>query len=156
MLVRVGPDDWQDFRDVRLASLADAPHAFGAKLADWVEAGEDRWRARLADVPFTVVARSEGQGVGVVSGVSTGEHVELISMWVAPAHRGTGLAGRLVAEVVAWAAAQEQDTYLMVRDDNVRAIRAYERAGFSDLGIPEGHLTGAPPERRMHHPRHRA
>ena len=39
--VRVGADEWETFRDVRLASLADAPEAFGATYADWVDASED-------------------------------------------------------------------------------------------------------------------
>ena len=94
-LVRVGPDEWRVFREVRLASLADAPEAFGASYADWADASEDRWRSRLTDVPFTVVASVEGAGVGVVSGALSDHHVELISMWVAPGHRGTGLAGRM-------------------------------------------------------------
>jgi ribosomal protein S18 acetylase RimI-like enzyme len=148
-LIRLGPDDWQTFREVRLASLADAPYAFGASHADWVDADESRWRSRLTVVPFTVVSRAEGALVGVVSGVSSGEHVELISMWVAPGNRGTGLAGRLIGEVVAWAGARGQDTLLMVRDDNAPAIRAYERAGFTDLGVPADHPEDAPPERRM-------
>jgi ribosomal protein S18 acetylase RimI-like enzyme len=152
-LVRLGPDEWRVFREVRLASLADAPYAFGASHAQWVDASEERWRSRLTDVPFTVVARSDGLLVGVVSGVSSGEHVELISMWVAPDQRDTGLAGRLIGEVVAWADAMDQDTMLMVRDDNAPAIRAYERAGFTDLGVPPDHPQEAPPERRMHRPR---
>ena len=102
-LARLGPDGWREFRDVRLASLADAPGAFGSRHADWVDAAEERWRVRLTDVPLTIVAREDGHPVGVVSGVPAGDHVELISMWVAPGHRGTGLAGRLVGEVVAWA-----------------------------------------------------
>ncbi len=148
-LVRLGPDEWQEFREVRLASLVDAPYAFGASHADWVDASEERWRSRLTDVPFTVVARGDERLVGVVSGVSSGEHVELISMWVAPDHRGTGLAGRLISEVVAWADAMGQDTVLMVRDDNAPAIRAYERAGFTDLGVPDDWPEDAPRERRM-------
>ena len=104
-------------------------------------------------MPFTTVALSDGRGVGVVSGAQADDHVELISMWVAPDHRGTGLAGRLIGEVVAWADTMGQDTVLMVRDDNVPAIRTYERAGFLDLGVPADHPADAPQERRMRRPR---
>ena len=56
----IAPGDWQEFREVRLASLADAPDAFGSTYADWVGAAEERWRARLTDVPLTLVARRAG------------------------------------------------------------------------------------------------
>lgn len=150
-LVRIGPEAWREFREVRLASLADSPGAFGARYADWVDADEQRWRARLADVPFTVVARSDGEPVGVACGAQSGEVVELISMWVAPSQRGTGLAGRLIEQVVAWASARGQQTCLMVRDDNIGAVRAYLRAGFIDHGVPEDWPAEAPRERRMCH-----
>ena len=150
-LVRIGPDDWREFRTVRLASLSDAPGAFCSRHDDWVDAEEHRWRARLTDVPFTVVARSPEGPVGVVSGVESDEGVELISMWVAPSHRGTGLARRLLDEVIAWATARGRPTCLMVRDDNEVAIRAYTRAGFVDHGVPEGWPIDAPLERRMWH-----
>ena len=148
-LVRVGPDEWDTFREVRLASLADAPGAFGASYDDWVTAPEERWRARLTDVPFTMVATVDGRSVGVVSGVQVDDHVELISMWVAPDHRGTGLADRLIDAVVSWAASHGHDTFLMVRDDNARAIAAYEKAGFVDLGVPGDWPADALRERRM-------
>lgn len=152
-IVRIGPDEWREFREVRLASLADAPGAFGARHADWVDATEDQWRQRLADVPCTWVARTGAGTAGVVCGALSEDTVELISMWVAPSHRGTGLAGRLVAQVVAWAAENDRDTFLMVRDDNGVAIRAYEKAGFVDLGVPEGWPEDALLERRMRHAR---
>lgn len=150
-LVRIGPEEWREFREVRLASLIDAPGAFKSRHADWVDAGEARWRARLTDVPFTVVARSDEGTVGVVSGAETDRAVELLSMWVAPPQRGTGLAAQLMDEVVSWARSRGRRTFLMVRHDNVPAIRAYSRAGFQDAGVPEDWPDDLPPERRMWH-----
>jgi RimJ/RimL family protein N-acetyltransferase len=151
-IVRIGPEDWQEFREVRLASLADSPAAFGSRYDAWVDAPEGRWRARLTGVPLTLLARREGRPVGVVSGSPEGDdEVELISMWVAPQLRGTGLARALVDAVVAWAAAQHRTTFLMVRIDNHRARAAYERAGFVDTGVPDDHPADEPPENRMVH-----
>lgn len=152
-LLQLHADGWREFRDVRLASLADSPGAFGSRHADWVDASEEQWRARLTDVPLTIVARSQEGFVGVVSGVPSDDHDELISMWVSPEHRGTGLAGRLIDAVVEWSTARERNTFLMVRDDNARAITAYERAGFTDLGVLADRSADEPRERRMRHRR---
>lgn len=153
-LVRLGPDDWQEFRTVRLASLADAPAAFGARYDDGVDAQEQQWRDRLVAVPLTMVARCDGAPVGVACGapVSRGDGMELISMWVAPEHRGTGLAHRLIEHVVAWAAESGHSTCLTVREDNEAAIRTYARAGFQDRGVPADHAPDAPRERLMVRP----
>ena len=153
-VVGIGPQDWREFREVRLAALSEAPTVFGSSHADWVDASEPRWRARLTDVPFTVVARSEGGPIGVACGLESEQVVELISMWVAPGQRGVGLAGRLINEVVTWATVHGRQVYLMVRDDNVGAIRAYARAGFIDHGVPADWPDDAPPERRMWHGAH--
>ena len=57
------PDDWRIWRRIRLAALAEAPYAFGSRLADWQGDGdrEERWRARLG-IPgsFNVVAVLDG------------------------------------------------------------------------------------------------
>lgn len=149
-ITRIGPDDWERFREVRLASLADAPAAFGSRHADWVDAAAERWRDRLTQVELTLLAQESDRVVGVVSGQPDGEEwVELISMWVAPEARGTGTARQLIEAVVDWAAGQDRLTYLMVRSDNLRAQRAYARAGFVDTGVPEDWPADEPPERRM-------
>jgi ribosomal protein S18 acetylase RimI-like enzyme len=143
--------DWTVFRDLRLRALADAPDAFGSRLADWATSPEATWRARLDDVALTVAARRGPEHVGMASGMLDGDDVELISMWVDPAVRGTGVATALIEHVVGWAEGLGRTTYLMVRSDNARAIAAYERAGFVDLGVPAGHE--GPPESRMVHRR---
>jgi ribosomal protein S18 acetylase RimI-like enzyme len=152
-IMQIGPDDWEAFRTVRLASLSEAPAAFGSRYDDWIDAPAERWTSRLTQVPLTLLAREGATVVGVVSGQLVGEEwVELISMWVAPAVRGTGVARQLIDAAADWASAQDRRTYLMVRSDNERARRSYERAGFVDKGLPDGWPAGELPERRMELP----
>ena len=148
-IVRLTPEDWAVFRDLRLRALADAPGAFGSRLDEWVDAPESAWRSRLENVALNLVASRDGAAVGMASGALDGDDASLISMWVDPAARGTGAARALIDAVVGWARGLDRTTYLMVRSDNPRAIAAYERAGFVDLGVPDDH--DGPPEHRMVH-----
>jgi ribosomal protein S18 acetylase RimI-like enzyme len=149
-ILEIGPDEWDVFRDLRLRALRDAPRAFESRYEDWAQAPEERWRDRLASVPFNVVARLDGELAGMASGVyDGGEQAELISMWVDPEARGSGVFQALVDAVVEWARAAGRATYLMVRSDNARAIAAYTRAGFLDLGVPPDFDPDAPLENKM-------
>ena len=151
-ILEIGPDEWEVFRDLRLRALREAPRAFSSRYEDWARAPEERWRDRLSNVPFNVAARLEGEVVGMASGVYDGdEQAELISMWVAPEARGSGVLQALVDAVVEWARAANRTTYLMVRSDNARAMSAYLRAGFVDLGLPPDRDPDQPPENRMVH-----
>jgi len=151
-ILRIGPDEWEVFRELRLRALREAPYAFGSRYDDWAEAPETSWRDRLANVPLNLVARMDGELVGMASGVVEDEDgAELISMWVDPAARGSAVAAALIEAVVEWARSAGRATYLMVRSENARAIAAYARAGFVDLGIPTGQSPDEPPENRMVH-----
>jgi len=153
-IATLGPEDWELFREIRLRALREAPYAFGSHYDDWVDAPESRWRDRVANVPLNLVARRGDELLGMASGVLDGEDsAGLISMWVDPAARGSGVGAALVGAVVEWAAAAGRPTYLMVRSDNPRAIAAYLRAGFVDLGIPPDDDPDEPPENRMVHNR---
>jgi hypothetical protein len=68
-LRRLASGDWRLWRDVRLQALEDAPHAFSSLLSDWQGEGdvEIRWRKRLEDVPFNVIAFVDGRPVGQIS-----------------------------------------------------------------------------------------
>lgn len=140
-LRRVTADDWETWRPVRLAALADAPEAFGSTLADWADAPEHRWRTRLS-IPgaLDLLAHAEDDSVvGMASGVP-GEDpgsAELISMWVDPAARGRGVAAALIRAVATWAASAGADTLeLSVMPDNATARRTYERCGFTAADEP--------------------
>jgi len=130
----LGADDWATWRDVRLRALAEAPEAFGSKLADWqgVNDREDRWRDRFDNVAFNAVAAADGRVVGTVGAMHAGDgSVELISMWVAPEVRGAGVGETLIDAVMDWAESESVDTVMLaVRRSNAHAIALYERAGF--------------------------
>lgn len=140
-LRRVTADDWEQWRAVRLAALADAPAAFGSTLADWAEAPGHRWRTRLS-LPgaLDLVVDVDGTTVALASGVPDPDdpaRVELISMWVDPAVRGQGVARLLIDAVARWAAASGATTLeLAVVPDNAVARRVYERAGFTATDTP--------------------
>jgi len=144
-VVAVGADDWRRWRALRLAALAEAPQAFGSTLAGWSGAGdtEARWRDRLAAVPHNLVVVRDGDDAGMVSLAAPAGAVppELISMWVAPHARGTGVADAAVSVVLALASATypAQPVVLSVYEDNAAARRLYARHGFVDAGpSPDG------------------
>jgi ribosomal protein S18 acetylase RimI-like enzyme len=135
----LGSDDWQLWRRLRLAALAEAPRAFGSRLADWQGENdrEERWRARL-DIAesHNLVAVLDGEPVGMASGLPGSDGtVELISMWVAPSARGRGVADALVREVERWARASGARVLrLDVAEDNAAAQAVYARHGFALTG----------------------
>lgn len=139
-LRRAGPDDWQLWRDTRLAALADSPRAFGSTLARERDYDEATWRASL--VPErglkTVAAGPDGTVLGMAGGwvpPDRGGAAELWGMWVAPAHRGRGVAGALIGEVLDWARAEAHPRVeLWVVGDNAAARRLYARLGFRETG----------------------
>jgi ribosomal protein S18 acetylase RimI-like enzyme len=144
------PDDWPAWRELRLAALAEAPHAFGSRLADWQGDGdrEQRWRDRLG-IPgsYNVIAVLDGQPAGMASGVPAEDEdgaAELISMWVSPAARGRGVGDRLVRAVEDWARqAGAGMLRLAVTEGNDSAIALYRRCGFAATGelgdlMPDG------------------
>ncbi|MFI6172532.1 GNAT family N-acetyltransferase [Nocardia sp. NPDC051052] len=136
----VGSDDWQVWRELRLAALADAPEAFASQLADWQGDGdqEERWRGRLS-IPGScnVIAVLDGRPVGMVSGFPGARDgvAELGTLWVSRVARGQGIGDRLVQAVERWAMQAGIGMLLLtVSPDNERAIALYRRNGFDDAG----------------------
>ena len=135
-------DDWQDIRDVRLRSLADAPDAFTSTFRRESAYDETKWRD-LATTGRWFVADEDG-AVGVAVGVEgwSGDprRRELVGMWVASSHRRRGIARQLLEEVKAWATSEGATTLsLGVRPGNEHALTAYLSMGMRLSGetLPE-------------------
>lgn len=133
---RLDPGSWITYREVRLAALADSPGAFGTTLEQASRRTDAEWQASLQD-RVNFVAFDAGRPVGLVSGMAGAEpgRAELISMWVAPAHRRHAVGKRLAREVVAWAREEGyQSLTLSVVDVNDGARALYQRLGFTPTG----------------------
>lgn len=84
------------------------------------------------------VARETGVPVGVVGAYRqrpTDTVVQLVSMWVAPPARSSGLGRQLVESVANWARATDADhVELWVTVGNDAAYQLYESCGFFEVG----------------------
>jgi ribosomal protein S18 acetylase RimI-like enzyme len=153
----VGPDQWREWRGVRLQALAEAPYAFSSTLAEWAEAPEERWRERLSwRSSHNLLAYDEQRPVGMATGVlreGQPDTADLFSMWVAPAARGGGVAEALINAVEGWARDVGARTLCLdVRAENPRARRTYERLGFEVTGEVERSSATEPLELTMAKP----
>jgi ribosomal protein S18 acetylase RimI-like enzyme len=139
------PDEWAVVRDLRLAALADAPEAFASTLAREQSRTEAEWRSRIALIPWFLAGPPGRPGGLVAMFPVTGATPEgpahpvaewhLVSMWVAPARRGRGVAARLVTAVLEHArVAGAGRVTLWVATGNARAEACYRRMGFQPTG----------------------
>ncbi len=135
---RLGPDDWQDFKEIRLRALADAPDSFGVTLAEASRTSEEDWRGRLSTDHPILAVRHDDCLVAMGGGwVPPDEHDRMMiwGMWTAPEARGRGHGRSLLTWLVDWANERDISTVeLHVTDGNDGARRLYERFGFRATG----------------------
>jgi GNAT superfamily N-acetyltransferase len=146
---RLVSDDWDVLRAVRLAALADAPYAFVATLADEQVVQKATWCQRLVEHAW-FVAIDGATAVGVASGghlrAPAPEVRTLRAMWVDEAHRGHGVADRIVEAVAEWARADgASELTLWALDVATRAKAFYERVGFTVLAPRDDDLASSHP-----------
>ncbi|MGY0235427.1 GNAT family N-acetyltransferase [Longispora urticae] len=130
---RLGAEDWEVTRRLRLAALLDAPDAFGGSYADTLARPEEQWRSWPGGGPV-FVAELDGLPIGLVCGYPHPDgRAELISMWVAPEARGRRVAAQLIDAVADWARQSGAEALeLHVYPHNQAAYQAYARYGFTD------------------------
>jgi GNAT superfamily N-acetyltransferase len=141
---RLTPDDWQAYKHIRLRALATDPAAFSSTFAREENRADDEWRARLAR-SAVFIGEVDGAEVGLVGGIHLAGGIELVSMWVAPGARGSGIAARLIEAVTGWASdAGHEQVRLWVVEGNVAAEKAYAKSGFALTGRRQPVRDGEP------------
>ncbi len=139
LIQRVGEDDWELVRDVRLRAVRENPQIFGASLARENRFVESHWRMRLRTSPTWIAVDDTGTGRGIVQMLQEpGSPIDdrhVISLWVAPESRRQGMGWALLDAVRQAAAADGARTVsLWVVDNNHAAGDLSVRAGYARTG----------------------
>lgn len=135
-------DDWREWRELRLEMLRDTPLAYAETLEHALTVDEAGWRARAArgtsPRQTSIVAIDGQRWVGHMGGYipDATSGPLLVGVYVAPSHRGerAGVSRLLLDAVERWAVGYGDTLRLEVHEDNPRAIRFYEKLGFTLTG----------------------
>ena len=138
-IVRLGRDDAEALREIRLEALHLHPTAFSADPDVETAFPIERWREHLQTRVWF-----GGRIGGVLAGINAFSidgyskkvaHIgHLGAMYVRATARGTGLADALVRNFLDYAIGKVEQVELTVEAGNARAIRLYERHGFRTVG----------------------
>jgi RimJ/RimL family protein N-acetyltransferase len=145
-VVRLTPDDWRSYAELRVAMLTDAPEAFWTTLAEVRERTEEQWR-RSSNASTLQARDRDGTPLGTVT-VLTAETVPdkgmrpapgdalVLAVYVVPAARGRGVVDALLEAALAMARDElgSRRMVLQVNEHNHAAIRVYERHGYRLTG----------------------
>ncbi len=132
--------DWPRVRDLRLEMLQDTPKAYLERFEDAHALDDAQWRDRVelrlseGSALFAAILDEDWVGTAAVF-AQTPEQVHLVSVFVTPSHRGTGVMNALLTATQDWARALGARTMrLLVHEENARARAYYRKAGFVETG----------------------
>lgn len=142
---RLGPDDWEAYREIRLEALIAHPEAFLSTPEGFAALDEVALRQLLGKMAFFAGVTADGRLLGLMAfdigqGPRQAHRGSLYQVYVRPEARGTGLAQRLLDSVFAHAADRVSQIHLNVAAGNEPAIRLYERNGFRRYGTEPRYL----------------
>ncbi|MDE1183497.1 GNAT family N-acetyltransferase [Paraburkholderia sp.] len=140
---RIAADQGAAFRELRTASLREAPYAFGETLEDALSADAARFDATAAQHAVssdatTFILYTEGHPAGLIEAhfEDTPQRRAFVGeLWVAPAVRHLRGGELLVNTAGEWLASEgAHEVFAWVTDSNRNAMRFYERLGFGPTG----------------------
>lgn len=140
---RIAADQGAVFRELRTASLREAPYAFGATLEDALSADAASFDTIAMDRAVSVsvatfILYTEGHPAGLIEAHfddTAARRAFVCELWVAPAVRHLRGGELLVDTAGNWLAGEgATEIYAWVADANRNAMRFYEALGFGQTG----------------------
>jgi GNAT superfamily N-acetyltransferase len=130
------------YKEIRLASLKDAPYAFETTYESAVQRSHETWRERAesgaqGNDGATFLVFSDDRPIGIAAIFRSQGQIdmgELMQVWVRPDYRGSKVAWNLMDAVFSWAKENNFRRIIAgVTNVNPRALMFYTKYGFSRM-----------------------
>lgn len=135
-------EDAEAYAELRREALIDSPLAFTSSPADDFASSPETLREQLRRAPDSVILGAFDEGLVGAVGVYRDRHVKashrvhVWGMYVAPSHRGKGIAAELMQGVIQHARSLPGVSWVLLSVSSAApgARRMYERLGFQLWG----------------------
>ena len=131
--------DGEVLRRLRIASLKDAPYAFGAKLDEVLSKPAQAFhdtaaRHSISETSTSFIAFVGAEAIGTVGAFFDQQppnRAFICALWLSPQFRGNGRAHALVTVAIAWLVARGAgEVFAWVADNDATALALYRKVGF--------------------------
>ncbi len=145
-IVRLMPEEWRRYREIRLESLREEPQAFGSSSAVMAEKPETYWQGRLAEAmqgekSWLLFAQEGEHVIGMIGAFCDEAQVfaTIVSVYVSKEARGKGTGKILMEGILSEIGKKEsiRKVILGVNQKQKAAVELYRRFGFSVTGERE-------------------
>jgi RimJ/RimL family protein N-acetyltransferase len=138
--------EYKIYRQIRLASLQEAPYAFSSTYESSLKRSDVSWKeqadgsAQGSDKAI-FIAVSDNDSIGIAALYRTEDNPEIgevLQVWISPEYRGKQVSNLLFDELFKWA--KENNYYVIdakVIQGNERALCFYHKYGFKKIGTEE-------------------
>lgn len=137
-LTRLSEDRWEDYRELRLASLKSEPLAFASSYEDEKDLSEDEWKRRIKNTLFAVL---NNRLVGMIVYVGNNKlktiHViDIFGVYVSREYRGQGVGKKLIEGVLTEVQKSRgiKKIKLTISPEQKAAVNLYQQYGFKTVG----------------------
>ncbi len=138
-IIKLSPDRWKEFKELRLRALINDPIAFGRSYEYEKSFSHFEWKRILENDNF-LFALVDNQVVGMIgykfSNQEKTKHIaEIIGVYVDPEFRGMNLGYQLIKEIMKLIKANKfKKVRLGVNTQQESALRLYQKIGFEVVG----------------------
>jgi ribosomal protein S18 acetylase RimI-like enzyme len=147
VLEQISTSNVAAYKTGRLRALEDSPAAFGSTFARESQLTDTEWLIRTANMNgekgIGYLAMNNKSACGIIGAFRDEDDslsANIVSMWVAPTHRRTGVGSSLIFAIQVWArGCGVRKLRLMVTSSNRSAIKFYEQMKFSMTGRTESY-----------------